>query len=188
MTMKISTKQQALLRLIVALLALMPALSACKKETDTQKAAREHEEAYKVIDDQLIQDYFKRHNIKASDYTRLESGVYLVNTDPVAEGEGNKILAGQTVQVKYIGRFLTASHEDVIFDQSYGNRTLCECFEVIVGQSNVITGWHEALKNMKKGSHKRVFIPSYMAYGPTGSTVIPADEPLQFDMEIIKVQ
>jgi len=187
MTMKISTKQLVLIRLVVALLALMPVLSACKKETDTQKALREHEEAYKVIDDGLIQDYFARHNITSSNYTRLESGIYLVNIEAGKDSDP-LIVTGQTAQVKYIGRFLTTTHEDVIFDQSYGNRTLCECFEVTVDQTGVIAGWQQALKNMKLGSKKQVFIPSYLAYGPTGTTSIPADEPLQFYMEISKVK
>jgi FKBP-type peptidyl-prolyl cis-trans isomerase len=186
MMMKISTKQPLLTRLMLVLLALLPLLSACKKETDNQKAAREHEEAYKVIDDRLIQDYFARHNITSKDYTRLESGLYLVNVD---EGTGANIASTRTVQVKYIGQFITAAREDVVFDKSYGNRTLCECTEVIVDQSPVIKGWHEAIKNMKLGSRKRVFIPSYLGYGPSGSgSSIPGDEPLQFDMLISSVK
>jgi FKBP-type peptidyl-prolyl cis-trans isomerase len=181
-------KRQVLLRLMVALLALLPVLSACKKETDLQKAYREHEQAYKVIDDGLIQDYFARHNITSKDYTRLESGIYMVNADTVAEGTGDNLIAGKTVQVKYIGKFITPGHEDVVFDKSYGNRTLCECFEVTIDQSSVIKGWHEALKNMKFKTHKRVFIPSYLAYGQTGSGTIGPDEPLLFDMRVTKVK
>ncbi|WP_165370453.1 FKBP-type peptidyl-prolyl cis-trans isomerase [Hymenobacter persicinus] len=188
MMMNISTKQFGLTRLVVALLALTSLLSACKKETSTQKAFREHEEAQKIIDDAEIQDYFTRHNINSSKYQRLESGVYLVDADTVANGTGPNVVSGQTVQVKYTGRFIKASREDVIFDQSFGNRTLCQCFEVLVDQSAVIKGWHEAIKNMKLGTRKRVFIPSYMAYGPTGSALIPADEPLMFYMEISKVK
>ncbi|WP_345073118.1 FKBP-type peptidyl-prolyl cis-trans isomerase [Hymenobacter fastidiosus] len=186
MTMKLSMKNPILTRLAVLLLALLPVLSACKKETDLQKGFREQEEKYKAIDDQLIQDYFSRHKITSKDYTRLESGIYLVN---IAAGTGENLKAGQTVQVKYTGRFITPSREDVIFDQSFGNRSLCECFEVVIDQSAVIKGWHEALKNMKLGGRQDVFIPSYMAYGAGGSAAtIPPNEPLKFYMEIAKVR
>ncbi|GAA3934526.1 FKBP-type peptidyl-prolyl cis-trans isomerase [Hymenobacter algoricola] len=187
MKMTISTKQLVLARLVVALLALLPMLSACKKETDLQKESRQREEQYRAIDDGLIRDYFTRHQI--TKFTRLESGVYLVDTDTVTEGTGPTILPGKRVQVKYIGRFITPSRDNVIFDRSYGNQTLCECFEVTVDAGSVIKGWDEAIKNMKLGTHKLVFIPSYLAYGPAGSSpLIPGDEPLLFDMRITKVK
>ncbi|MCB2379357.1 FKBP-type peptidyl-prolyl cis-trans isomerase [Hymenobacter sp. BT635] len=172
-------------RLVILLLAVAPVLSACNTETDAVRDARKHEEEYKKIDDALIQDYFTRHGITSSNYQRTEEGIYLVN---VKEGTGNLIVAGNTVQVKYIGKYIKKEYEDVVFDKSYGNRSLCECTEVVVGSNRVIQGWEKALLRMKLGDEKRIFIPSYLAYGQYGKAPIPGDEPLQFDMLISKVQ
>ncbi|MCB2409896.1 FKBP-type peptidyl-prolyl cis-trans isomerase [Hymenobacter lucidus] len=172
------------MRLVVLLLATAPVLSSCNTETASVKQAREHEEEYKKIDDQLIQDYFTRKGITSSNYQRTESGLYILT---LKEGTGNKIVAGNKVQVKYIGKYVKQAREDVVFDKSYGNRTLCECTEVIVGQNSVIKGWEEALLLMKQGDEKRIFIPSYLAYGQYGNATIGGDEPLQFEMNISKV-
>ncbi|TGE26000.1 FKBP-type peptidyl-prolyl cis-trans isomerase [Hymenobacter aquaticus] len=172
-------------RLTVLLLAVAPVFSACNTETDAVKQAREHEEEYKKIDDALIQDYFTRHGITSSNYQRTDEGLYIIN---VKEGAGNLIVKGNTVQVKYIGKYIKKEYEDVVFDKSYGNRTICECTEVIVGSNNVIQGWEKVLLRMKPGDQKRVFIPSYLAYGQYGKNPIPGDEPLQFDMEIANVK
>ena len=183
--MKSLLSHSLVVRLAMLLLALAPVFSACNSETDAVREAREHEEEYKKIDDALIQEYFKRHGITSNDYVRTDEGIYLVN---VQEGQGSPIVAGNVVQVKYIGKFIRKEYEDVVFDKSYGNRTLCECTEVIVGRNSVIQGWEKALLRMKLNDQKRVFIPSYLAYGQLGNASIPGDEPLQFDMLISKVQ
>lgn len=172
-------------RLALWLLAAPLLLASCNKDTDAVKAAKAHEEEFRKIDDALIQAYFTRHNISSSNYQRTESGLYLVKLE---DGAGEQIKAGNKVQVRYIGSYIRESNENQIFDKSYGNRTLCECTEVTVGQGQVIRGWEEALKLMKPGDKKQVFIPSYLAYGPYPGNSIPPDEPLQFYMEIKQVQ
>lgn len=182
--MKKSVTRSVFTRLIMLLLAAVPFLSACNSETDLVKQAREHQEEYRKIDDQLIQDYFTRNGIKAGEYQRTESGLYVLT---LKEGTGQKIALTNKVQVKYIGKYLRQAYENVVFDKSYGNRTLCECTEVVVGQNQVIKGWEEALLLMKEGDQKRIFVPSYLAYGQYGNGTIGGDEPLQFEMEISKV-
>jgi FKBP-type peptidyl-prolyl cis-trans isomerase len=172
-------------RLAIWALLAAPLLSACNTDSASVKAAREHEDEYKKVDDALIQDYFTRHGITSSGYQRTESGLYLVKLE---DGTGPQIVAGNKVQVKYIGSFVREGFENQVFDKSFGNRTLCECTEVVVGAGQVIRGWEEALKLMKGGDKRQVFIPSYLAYGQVGSSSIPADEPLQFYMEIKQVQ
>ncbi|WP_159437493.1 FKBP-type peptidyl-prolyl cis-trans isomerase [Hymenobacter daecheongensis] len=185
--MNISTNRLALTRLVALLLVLLPLLSACKKENDFQKEAREYEEKHKIIDEALIQGYFTRNGIASGSYTRLESGVYLIT---LAEGTGATIVAGQKVQTKYTARFLSQELNDVVFENTYDNRTLCKCVELIVDQStSIIKGQHEALKTMKLGGRKKIFIPSYMAYGRGGYAqlgVLP-DEPVWLDLEVTKV-
>ena len=191
--MKTGFKRSVLVRVAVALLAVAaPALSGCGK-TDYAKQQEQHQNEYKVIDDGLIQAYLTRHNITASGYTRTESGLYLVKiSDGPAAGENIK--GGQQADVKYVGRYLrdpaTSNNynETIIFDNSTDRRVPCGCLSVTVGASQVIKGWDEALLLMKKGDRKLLLIPSYLAYGPTGSGTIPPDEPLAFDMEVLDVR
>ena len=53
--------------------------------------------------------------------------------------------------------------------------------------NQVIKGWTEALQLMREGDHWEVYIPSELAYGSRGRPKIPADAPLQFEMELMSV-
>ncbi|MCC2547532.1 FKBP-type peptidyl-prolyl cis-trans isomerase [Hymenobacter sp. BT175] len=190
MTMKLLGRP-LLIRLLSLLLAAAPValLGSCNTENVLAKAAREHEEEFKKIDDGLIMAYLTRHNI--TNYQRLNSGMYLV---PITEGTGTAVTSGKTVEVKYIGKFLTANRDGEIFDNSTDNRTPCGCISFVVGAGRVIKGWDQGLLSFKKGDRKLLLIPSYLAYGPTGSRrpdgsygILP-DTPLLFDMEILNVQ
>lgn len=197
--MKFGLKRSVLVRAVAALLVVAaPAFSGCGK-TDYAKQQEDHQNEYKVIDDGLIQAYLTRHNITSSQYTRTESGLYLVKiSDGPAATE--TIKGGQQADIKYVGRYLrdpatsTSYNETVIFDNSTDRRVPCGCLSLTVGAGSVIKGWEEALLLMKKGDRKLLLVPSYLAYGPTGSPnssggySIPPDEPLAFDMEVLNVR
>jgi FKBP-type peptidyl-prolyl cis-trans isomerase len=168
----------ATLALLTGLLA--PALWSCNSETDFAKAQREHTEQYKAIDDTLIRGYLNRQHI--TNYTRTESGLYVINT---ADGTGPFIKTGNQVAVKYIGRLLGYANSGQIFENSNENRDPCRCGNFTVGQQ--IEGWNEGLQLMQAGTRKTLLIPSYMAYGATGSGSIGPDQPLSFEMEILGV-
>lgn len=51
----------------------------------------------------------------------------------------------------------------------------------------VIAGWVEGLQLMKKGSKYRFFIPSNLAYGEAGSSKIPGNSALVFDVELLSI-
>ena len=53
--------------------------------------------------------------------------------------------------------------------------------------SGVIAGWTEGLTGVKVGSVVRLTIPSEKAYGAQGSGAIPANSPLEFIVEIHKL-
>ena len=58
----------------------------------------------------------------------------------------------------------------------------------------VIAGWREAMSIMPQGSHWRIYIPSYKAYGKSGSRglyenfSVPPHSTLIFDIELIDVK
>lgn len=166
-------------------LATVPALTSCNTEPDYIKQARKLEEEQKKNDDVFIQDYLTRNSI--TNYTRLASGIYLL---PVAEGSTDNplIKAGNKVTTKYIGSFIGKDNEGLVFDASSNNRSTCGCFGFVNGQTGTISGWNMATLQMRKGDRKLVIIPSYLAYGATGSAVVPPNTSLLFDMEILDVQ
>lgn len=185
-------KRSLLLRLMAVLLTLTaPALSGCKDDNSSEDAANRVAE-YKVIDDGLIQAYLTRHNITqgtgVNQYQRLtdasNDGLYLVTLE---NGPGTtNIINGNRAEIKYVGRFLRATNETTVFDNSTENGIPCGCFSVLVGAGQVIKGWDEGLLKMKKGDRKLLLIPSYLAYGQAGSPgSIPGDEPLVFDMTVL---
>ncbi|MBF9237116.1 FKBP-type peptidyl-prolyl cis-trans isomerase [Hymenobacter sp. BT683] len=184
--------------LALGLLLAAPALWSCNTETTLQKTLREHDETMRVIDEDTIQKYLARNQI--TNAVRTNSGLYLV---PLVEGQGPPITAGKRVSVKYIGRLLSngaqpgstgypASPGDSrfpagsIFDNSFENRTACQCAVFTVGSN--IAGFNEGLLLMKKGDRKLLLIPSRLAYGSTGQQgSIPPDSALLFDVEVVDV-
>ena len=55
--------------------------------------------------------------------------------------------------------------------------------------NQLIQGWTEALELMREGDHWQLVIPTNLAYGArgAGNGVIPPNQTLEFDMELVKV-
>ncbi len=127
-------------------------------------------------------------NLKAGEAFLLENGKRAeVKTTPtglqyevLAEGDGPMPSATDQVEVHYTGKLL----DGTVFDSSV-DRGMPATF----GVNQVIPGWVEALQMMKAGSKWRLFIPSNLAYGPTGTPGGPIgpNSTLLFDVELIKV-
>jgi len=60
---------------------------------------------------------------------------------------------------------------------------------VTFGVGHLIAGWTEALQLMREGDKWELVIPSGLAYGKigAGNGVIPPDQTLVFDVELLKV-
>jgi FKBP-type peptidyl-prolyl cis-trans isomerase len=153
------------------------------------KEALARQDKYKVIDDSIIRAYLTRNNYGPGSYTRTDAGLYLVTLAP--NPQGAVAATGKQVAVRYEGRLITKDRENVIFDSSYNGRTLCNCFELIVGDQTpgrgTIAGWAQGLPLMRQGERKLLFVPSYLAYGTSSSGIIGPDTPLVFDMEVVAV-
>lgn len=97
-----------------------------------------------------------------------------------------------SVRVTYFGRILpsTSYPEGYVFDKTGVSNKLSDALDIryetpsIFLTSNVIEGWTTALLHMHIGDYWRVFIPSNMAYGESGTTGIPAYSTLIFDMRL----
>lgn len=128
------------------------------------------------IDDKRIADFLASKGIIA---TRHSSGVYY---QVITAGTGTDVIdEHSSLVVKYAGRLFSGT----TFDSSDAYTTTLQ---------SVIQGWGKVLPLFKSGAKIRIFIPSGLAYGTTGSTnsatgvvVIPPSACLDFDITITSV-
>ncbi|MGE3401780.1 MAG: FKBP-type peptidyl-prolyl cis-trans isomerase [Vicinamibacterales bacterium] len=57
-----------------------------------------------------------------------------------------------------------------------------------VGTGEVIQGLSVGVRGMKVGGARRLLVPSRLAFGERGTTGVPANSPVVFDVELISVQ
>jgi FKBP-type peptidyl-prolyl cis-trans isomerase FkpA len=143
-----------------------------KKNREAQKQAMEH---YMTHEDSLIKAYVATNKITVQP---TESGLYFVEK---VKGKGQKLKAGDMVEVKYKGMFTNGK----VFDSSEGHP---EAFVFQAGVGQVIPGWDEALMMMNVGSKALLVVPSQIAYGPQGSGPIGPFSPLVFEMEVVGIK
>lgn len=94
-------------------------------------------------------------------------------------GSGKTPGPNDTVVTHYAGTFLDGSE----FDSSI-KRGEPLTFPV----NGVIAGWTEALMLMQEGDKWRLFVPSDLAYGPSGVGPIPPNSTLVFEVQLIEVK
>ncbi|XP_057795094.1 peptidyl-prolyl cis-trans isomerase FKBP62-like [Salvia miltiorrhiza] len=87
--------------------------------------------------------------------------------------------SGDEVEVHYVGTLL----DGTMFDSSV-DRGIPFIFKL--GEGQVIKGWDEGIKTMKKGEKALFTIPPELAYGESGSPpTIPPNATLQFEVELL---
>lgn len=97
----------------------------------------------------------------------------------LTEGKGKTPTEKDEVVCHYRGTLIDGTE----FDSSY-KRNEPATFPVM----GVIPGWTEALKTMKEGEKRQLFIPANLAYGPSGRPGIPPNSVLLFDIELISIK
>ena len=91
------------------------------------------------------------------------------------EGDGPSPAATDTVTVNYKGTLINGTE----FDSGNG---------ISFPLNGVIKGWTEGLQLMKVGGSTRFFIPSDLAYGPSGPPNIGPNSTLIFDVDLISIK
>ena len=115
----------------------------------------------------------------AGEPTFSETGLGIID---IEAGSGETPETGKLVVVNYTGWL---SEDGTKFDSSLDRGTP---FEFVLGLGQVITGWDEGLATMNVGGKRRLIIPSELAYGEEGSSSIPPDSELTFDIELLEIK
>jgi len=121
---------------------------------------------------------------KTSEYIYVK---VIENGDP----SGDLPAFTDSARVAYQGRLIPSKTypEGKVFDGTvfgtYNNKTNANA-KFLISNSSMISGFSTALQHMRRGDHWRVYIPTELAYGATGSgTSVPAYSLLIFEMTLI---
>jgi len=107
-----------------------------------------------------------------------ESGLqYII----LKEGEGKTAKDGDTVTVHYAGSFMDGTKFDSSLDRN-------QPLSIALGNGQLIPGWVEMLRLMKKGEKVKAWIPSHLGYGEFGNRAIPGNSMLIFEMELLDIK
>ena len=125
-----------------------------------------------AIDIALIDNWLADTSI--ADVIEHSSGIrYTVNE--VGTGTTTPRLS-DVVEANYEGRFLETGG---VFDSGSGSAFIL---------SQTIWGWQIMVPEMKEGGKITIYLPSLYAYGSRGTSSIPPNALLVFDIELIKVR
>jgi len=105
-----------------------------------------------------------------------------LKVETITQGDGQIVAATDSINASYFG--WTADGK--IFDSSKKKDAQADA-PVTFSLSGVIPGWTEGLTGVKVGSVVRLTIPADKAYSASGSGVIPANSPLEFIVQIHKI-
>ena len=118
--------------------------SSCFKE----KASEENEA-------KIINNFLKERGIETEP---TESGLYYIE---LMEGTGIQPVAGDTVEIYYIGYFLSGG----VFAYNMDG----DPYRFALGRGEVIAGLDEGISYMREGGEAMLVVPSSLAYGSTGN-------------------
>lgn len=133
---------------------------------------------HKVADENFAKGQeFLLENGKKEGVITTESGLqYLI----LEAGTGDvHPTANSKVKVHYHGTLI----DGTVFDSSVNRGE-----PISFGLNQVIKGWQEGLQYMVVGEKIRLFVPSTLGYGKSGSGPIPPASVLIFDVELLDIQ
>jgi len=124
-----------------------------------------------------IQDVQTTTSTEGKDMT---GGVTELQIKTITEGKGDRVAkAGDNMLVHYTGKLI----DGTVFDSSVEKGTP---FPLELGKGLVIAGWEQGILGMKAGEKRELTIPYTLAYGETGSGLIPPKATLIFEVELVE--
>jgi len=136
-----------------------------------------------------ISRYISGHNLKLS--KTGDSLFYMINKP----GIGDNIGPGDTVIMNYTGRLLNGK----VFDSSIKAEMIKAKMpvdptrnyapaQIIIDPKAEIPGWYEGLQLLNKGASAIFIVPSKLAYGKSGVSIIAPYTPILFEVTVIDVR
>jgi FKBP-type peptidyl-prolyl cis-trans isomerase FkpA len=130
---------------------------------------------------QAFDAYIAKNNFGAG---KINEDLYVVITKP---GNGQKVNAGNFVQLMYTGKTLN----DSIFDSNRkgvgrgDGRTL----DFVIDAPGMIKGFNDGVKQLSKGASAKIIMNGRIAYGARGAEKgFKPYEPMVFDVDVVNVQ
>ena len=142
-----------------------------KLQAQRQEKSKKEGEENKTKGDQFLAENKKKEGVQTT-ASGLQYKIITKGTGPIPKPD-------DTVKTHYRGTLIDGTE----FDSSYKRGE-----PVTFGVNGVIKGWTEALLMMPVGSKWQLFIPSDLAYGPSGRPGIPPNSTLLFDIELISIE
>lgn len=167
-----------LVALIVGVAALISLLGGDDDEVATDASTSTTSTTVAYSDPELAEEVLAREPPKPEG-APLDLAKDALEVVTLIEGQGDPVVAGDTVVVHYVG-VLPSGGE---FDESWSRGS--PLTTPIPG--NAIAGWNEGLIGAKIGERRRLVVGSEKAYGPTGSATIPPDTPLAFEIDVVDI-
>ena len=162
----------------ISVLALFVVVMASCKKDDPYAAYTPEREA------NLIKEWLAAQVTNKSDIDTTSTGIFYIR-DKTKVGTGPTVKAGNTVTVKYVGKYLDSG---VTFDAS-AYYSAEGTMTYVHKTDPLITGWEEGIEVLSKGGSASFLIPSAKGYGARGNgDVIPPYTPLIFNIEVVDIQ
>jgi FKBP-type peptidyl-prolyl cis-trans isomerase FkpA/FKBP-type peptidyl-prolyl cis-trans isomerase FklB len=144
--------------------------------TEAESIAKQQEDAAKA--NAANSEGFDGYTARTFD----AAAVTALGVETLVQGTGDTIKATDSINSSYFGWI----SDGTIFDSSK-KKNASDDAPITFPLSGVIQGWTQGLTGVKVGSVVRLSIPADLAYGPSGSGVIPANSPLEFIVKINKI-
>jgi FKBP-type peptidyl-prolyl cis-trans isomerase len=100
-------------------------------------------------------------------------------------GDGVDVTPGMYLDMHYTGWIYNPNAPDRHGAQFDTSRDRGQPITFQMDARTVIRGWDLGVKGMKVGGKRTLIIPSYLGYGTKGSSSIPPNSPLIFDIELV---
>ncbi len=164
--------------LSVAVMAI--ALVLIRFNTDTFATTLESAESESQVGTVVVASDETTIEDRITDSVGIDGKLNDLVVDDVRVGTGKSVVSGDTITVHYKGTLRDGTQ----FDSSYLRG---EPYTFTIGTGKVIEGWDTGLLGMKVGGERILVVPPEMAYGNAQVGVIPAQSPLIFAVELLKI-
>ena len=142
---------------VLSVLLLFIVLLSCEKDT------------LSGTEEEQIESYIQNKGLVVTEKT--VSGLRYIRTKENAAG--TILVKGKLITLNYTGKLLTGKK----FDSG--------SFSFVLGGGQVIKGFDEGIAKMRVGESASIIFPSSLGYGSQGTSGIPKNAPLLFELEIL---